>query len=166
VSFLYTIHQRIGFGILQNCPVIDRKGVAVFFILLYRNKKAVMTKLQIEEFQKLEMAYLDSVRAEDGEKQIQMMDLIFFWLRKQMRAAQATLVLVEMASPIDVEVSEIQKQEFTFLQMAMIKKWAAVDREGAQWIELKMREWIDIQVTAAVNKVIKPELKIIRNYKN
>jgi hypothetical protein len=129
-----------------------------------------MTKLQIEEFQKLEMAYLDSVRAEYAEKQIRMMDLIFFWLRKQMRAEQVTTMVLmgalAMPSPIDMEVSEIQKQEFTFLQMAMIKKWAAADSEGAQWIELKMREWIDIQLTAAVNKVMKPEIKIIRNYKN
>lgn len=129
-----------------------------------------MTKLQIEEFQKLEMAYLDKVREDDGEGQIKMMELIFFWLRKQMRAAQATLILMgdleSMPGPVPIDVNEIQKQEFTFLQMAMIKKWGAGDEEGARWIELKMREWIDIQINDAVNKVVRPELKIIRNGKN
>jgi len=128
-----------------------------------------MTKLQIEEFQKLEMAYLDSILAGDGEKQIEMMELIFFWLRKQMRAARSTIILLgdlSMTAPAAIEVSEIQKQEFTFLQMAMIKLWANDDKERLVHIELKMREWIDIQITDAVNKVIRPELKIIRDNKN
>jgi hypothetical protein len=129
-----------------------------------------MTKLQIEEFQKLEMAYLTKVRENDGEGQIKMMELIFFWFRKQMRAAQATLILMgdleSTPGPVPIDVSEIQKQEFAFLQMAMLKKWGAGDAEGAKWIELKMREWIDIQITEAVNKVVRPELKIIRNGKN
>ena len=128
-----------------------------------------MTKLQIEEFQKLEMAYLDAVRVQDQDKQIQQMELIFFWLRKQMRAAQSTLILMGdlgTSAPTVIEVSEIQKQEFTFLQIAMIKTWAQGDEERTRWIELKMREWIDIQITDAVNSVIRPQLKIIRNYKN
>lgn len=128
-----------------------------------------MTKLQIEEFQKLEMAYLDGVRSLDKDIQINMMEIIFFWLRKQMRAAQATLILMDQENikiPAPIEVSEMQKQEFTFLQIAMIKRWVENDEEQTRWIELKMREWIDIQINDAVNKLIRPELKIIRDNKN
>ena len=128
-----------------------------------------MTKLQIEEFQKLEMEYLNAVRSEDLERQVTMMELIFFWLRKQMRAAQATLILMDVkniTAPAPIEVSESQQQEFTFLQIAMIKRWGEGDEEQTRWIELKMREWIDIQINDAVNKLIRPELKIIRDNKN
>lgn len=128
-----------------------------------------MTKLQIEEFQKLEMEYLNAVRSEDLERQVMMMELIFFWLRKQMRAAQATLILMDVeniTAPAPIEVSESQQQEFTFLQIAMIKRWVEGDEEQTRWIELKMREWIDIQINDAVNKLIRPELKIIRYNKN
>jgi hypothetical protein len=123
-----------------------------------------MTAKQIEEFHKLEMAYLDSVIAGDGGKQLEMMELIFFWLLKQMRVAQSFLIV--LGSPYDVKelahVTEIQKQEFTFLQMAMIKAVGRDDRESMVQIELKMREWVDIQITAAVNKIMKPEFKITR----
>lgn len=128
-----------------------------------------MTKLQVEEFQKLEMEYLNAVRSEDLERQVIMMELIFFWLRKQMRAAQATLILMDVeniTAPAPIEVSESQQQEFTFLQIAMIKRWGEGDEEQTRWIELKMREWIDIQISDAVNKLIRPELKIIRDNKN
>ena len=128
-----------------------------------------MTKLQIEEFQKLEMEYLNAVRSEDLERQVMMMELIFFWLRKQMRAAQATLILMDVeniTAPAPIEVSESQQQEFTFLQIAMINRWGEGDEEQTRWIELKMREWIDIQINDAVNKLIRPELKIIRYNKN
>jgi hypothetical protein len=123
-----------------------------------------MTTKQIDEFQKLEMAYLIRVIDEDGDKQLEMMELIFFWLLKQMRVAQSFLIVLgntytdkELA-----HVTEIQKQEFTFLQMAMIKAVGRDDRETMVQIELKMREWVDIQITAAVNKIVKPEFKIIR----
>ena len=123
-----------------------------------------MTAKQIEEFQKLEMAYLDSVIAGDGDKQLEMMELIFFWLLKQMRVAQSFLIV--LGSPYAVKelahVTEIQKQEFTLLQMAMIKAVGRDDRESMVQIELKMREWVDIQITAAVNKIMKPEFKITR----
>ena len=123
-----------------------------------------MTAKQIEEFQKLEMAYLDSVIAGDGDKQLEMMELIFFWLLKQMRVAQSFLIV--LGNPYGdkelAHVTEIQKQEFTFLQMAMIKAVGRDDRETMVQIELKMREWVDIQITAAVNKIVKPEFKIIR----
>lgn len=128
-----------------------------------------MTKLQIEEFQALERAYLDGVRSLDKDIQIQMMEIIFYWLRKQMRAAQARLILMDQENikiPAPIEVSEMQKQEFAFLQIAMIKRWGEGNEEETRWIELRMREWIDIQINDAVNNLIRPELKIIRNYKN
>ena len=124
-----------------------------------------MTNIQIEEFQKLEMAYLDSVRQDDPSKQIQMMELIFFWLRKQMRFGRGQLgLIVGEAEP--VEVTEIQKQEFTFLQMAMIKAVGRGDREAMVQVELKMREWIDILLSEAVSRLVKPEMKIIRKGEN
>jgi hypothetical protein len=127
-----------------------------------------MTSIQIEEFQKLEMAYLDSVVAEDATKQIQMMELIFFWLRKQMRGLQGRIIIAkdtfETARP--VEVSEMQKQEFTFLQIAMIKAVGKDDREAMFQVELKMREWLDTQLTESVNAIIKPKMRIIRDDEN
>jgi hypothetical protein len=127
-----------------------------------------MTNLQIEEFQKLEMAYLESVKVEDAEKQIKMMELIFFWLRKQMRFACDGVILlanVDHTAPAR-NVSEMQKQEFTFLQMAMIKAAGKDDRERMVQVELKMREWIDLQIADALNKIIMPTIKIVDNYKN
>lgn len=123
-----------------------------------------MTKIQIEEFQKLEMAYLDSVVANDGTKQMQMMELIFFWLRKQIRSAQMAVVVLNgtgASAPIN-DVTEIQKQEFTFLQMAMIKAVSRDDRDTMVQVEVKMREWIDIQLANSVSAIIKPKIRIIR----
>lgn len=127
-----------------------------------------MTNIQIEEFHKLEMAFLGSVQDGDSTNQIRLMELIFFWMRKQMRAVEGRIIIVmdtfEKASP--AEVSEIQKQEFTFLQMAMIKAVGRGDREAMVQVELKMREWIDILLSEAVSRLVKPEMKIIRRGEN
>jgi hypothetical protein len=125
-----------------------------------------MTALQIREFQALEMAYLDSVRDNDGGKQIEMMELIFFWLRKQVRAAQSVVIIVTEDAAKPKDITEIQKQEFTFLQIAMIKAVGRDDRDAMVQVELKMREWVDMQITAGVNLIIRPELKIIRKFEN
>jgi hypothetical protein len=126
-----------------------------------------MTALQIQEFQKLEMAYLDSLHDNDGSRQIEVMELIFFWLRKQLRFAVSEIAVLSGTFDIEVVVvSEVQKQEFTFLQMAMIKAVGRDDRSAAVGVELKMREWFDKQITDAISRAIKPDLKIIRDYKN
>jgi hypothetical protein len=124
-----------------------------------------MTKLQIEEFQKLEMSYLDAVRDNDPSKQIKMMEVFFFWLKKQMRFGEWR-ILVSGSESETMEVSEMQKQEFTFLEMAMISAVMDGDRARMVEVELKMIEWINLQLTNAVNKIIRPELKIVRNDKN
>jgi hypothetical protein len=127
-----------------------------------------MTSIQIEEFRILEMAYLDSVVAKCGTEQIKLMELIFFWLRKQMRAARGNVAtMINIPSHWEpAEVSEMQKQEFTFLQMAMIKAVGRDDREAMVQVELKMREWIDIQLAESVSTIIKPKIKIIRGDEN
>lgn len=127
-----------------------------------------MTKIQVEEFQKLEMSFLDAVRDDDATAQITMMEVIFFWLKKQLRFAQMTIIVLNPTQKMEStqEVSVMQKQEFAFLQIAMIGAVMRNDREGMVEVELKMREWIDLQLTNAVNKIIRPELKIVRNYKN
>jgi hypothetical protein len=125
-----------------------------------------MTALQIREFQALEMAYLDSVRDNDGGKQMEMMELIFFWLRKQVRAAQSVVIIVTEDAAKPQDITEIQKQEFTFLQIAMIKAVGQDDRDAMVQVELKMREWVDMQITAGVNRIIRPELKIIRKFES
>jgi hypothetical protein len=127
-----------------------------------------MTSEQISEFQKLEMAYLDSVRNEDGDMQIKIMEVIFFWLHKQVRAAQSEFLMMRYSDQgTELRgISEMQKQEFTFLQMAMIKAVGRDDRTAMVEIELKMREWFDVQITAGVNMIFRPEIKIIRNFEN
>ena len=129
-----------------------------------------MTKKQQEDFAKLELAYLDQVQQQNPDGQIRQMEVIFFWLKKQIGDSIAPFILEEAESKLHMakifgEITAAQKGEFTFLQMAMIGAAyrAEPDKLAIREIELKMREWIDKQITAAVNGVIKPKMKIIRD---
>jgi hypothetical protein len=126
-----------------------------------------MTKQQNEDFAKLELAYLDQVRERDPDRQIHQMELIFYWLKKQINQARWELILnmQEFNGVREEEITDSQKGEFTFLQMAMIRAAYRLepDRDMMVEVELKMREWIDKQITASVNRLIKPKMKIVRD---
>lgn len=130
-----------------------------------------MTKTQNEDFAKLELAYLDRVREQNPDGQIRQMEVIFYWIKKQITEARMAIIiqlpLVNGKPNYDgnpsEEITDAQKGEFTFLQMAMIR--AAYRPEPDQdlmvEVELKMREWIDKQVTASINRLLKPQMKVI-----
>jgi hypothetical protein len=132
-----------------------------------------MTKQQNEDFAKLELAYLEQVRERNPDAQIRQMEVIFFWVKKQVTAARMIIIinlpLVNGQPNYDgnpsEELTDNQKGEFTFLQMAMVRAAYRLepDRDLMIEIELKMREWIDKQITASVNRLIKPKMKIIRD---
>jgi hypothetical protein len=129
-----------------------------------------MTKQQTEDFAKLELAYLDQVRERNPDGQIKQMEVIFFWLKKQINAARVNVLIAMPFSetvgiPGPVEITDSQKVEFALLQMGMIR---AADRPEPDLalmieIEMKMRDWIDAQITASVNRLIKPKMKIVRD---
>jgi hypothetical protein len=135
-----------------------------------------MTKQQNEDFAKLEMAYLDKVRERNPDGQIRQMEVIFYWIRKQITEARMDVIIqlpLKNGQPNydgnpSEEITDGQKGEFTFLQMAMIR--AAYrpepDRELMVEVELKMREWIDKQITTSCSRLLKPKIKIIRGNEN
>ncbi len=48
-----------------------------------------MTKQQIKDLAILQQIYLSKVQADDKSEQIRIMELIFYWIRKQIGTAQA-----------------------------------------------------------------------------
>jgi hypothetical protein len=123
-----------------------------------------MTKLQIEEFSKLELAYLESVSAQQPDEQLRHMELIFYWLKKQQHDEEVKVSIVVNVNkdlPAAREITTDQKGEFTFLQMQMIHAATRVDRPRMVEVEIKMRQWIDKQITASVSRLIRPKMKVI-----
>lgn len=125
-----------------------------------------MTKQQQEEFARLELAYLDEVQKDNAEGQLRQMEVIFYWLKKQITDARAVIIAQLTYDPkleAPLTITDKQKGDFTFLQMAMLKVACRKfpDRPGMVEVEKKMREWIDLQITAGVNLLIKPKMKII-----
>ena len=132
-----------------------------------------MTKQQNEDFAKLELAYLDQVREQNADGQIRQMEVIFYWIKKQITQMRLKIILelpiingkhAYEGNPAE-DLTDSQKGEFTFLQMAMIKAAYRPEPDSAAMIdvELRMRDWIDKQITASVNRLIKPKMKIIRD---
>jgi hypothetical protein len=124
-----------------------------------------MTGLQIIEFSKLELTYLEAIRNEDPGQQLRIMELIFFWIKKQLDVQRALIAVAfnpdsEMILTRDLTAD--QKAEFGFLQMAMIVAAGKGDRELMVNVEIKMREWFDLQMEEAANKEFKPKMKIIK----
>jgi hypothetical protein len=132
-----------------------------------------MTELQIIEFSKLELAYLEGVRNEDPGEQLRIMELILFWIKKQLDVQRALIAVAFNADSEMIlnyrlrDLTADQKAEFGFLQMAMIVAAGKGDRELMVNVEIKMREWFDLQMEEAANKEFKPKMKIIKgNAKN
>jgi hypothetical protein len=132
-----------------------------------------MTKQQKEEFAKLELAYLDQVRERNPDGQIRQMEVIFYWIKKQITEMRMKIILqlplINGKPSYDgdpsEEITSKQKGQFAFLQMAMIKAAYRPDPDIAAMIdvELRMREWIDKQITASANRLMKPKIKIVRD---
>ena len=123
-----------------------------------------MTTKQIRELGSLQQQYLSSVRADDKSEQLQLMELIYFWIRRQIGTAQAAAL--GQLNPIKAaklypapELMPEQKAAFGFLQIQMISAWAERDTERGIEIEIEMRQWIDRQIDAGVSHVIAGEIK-------
>jgi hypothetical protein len=119
-----------------------------------------MTKDQIVEFSKLELQYLEQVQLQNSVEQLHWMELIFFWLKKQQQIARAAAI----NQPDSPEITATQKGEFAYLQVAMVTAACRNDTEKMVQVERMMRDWIDTQLSRAVNKDFKPEMKITRHY--
>jgi hypothetical protein len=119
-----------------------------------------MTKIQIVEFSKLELQYLEQVKLQNVEEQLRWMEVIFFWLKKQQQIARASV----LNRPDSPEITPTQKGEFTYLQMDMVTAACRNDTEKMIEVERMMRDWIDTQLSRSVNKDFKPKMKITRNY--
>jgi hypothetical protein len=132
-----------------------------------------MTKKQQEDFAKLELAYLDQVLEANPDGQIRQMEVIFFWLKKQIFEARLPIILniphkdgvPDYEGGPSPAITPDQKGQFTFLQMKMIRVACRTDpdRMGMRHVEKEMREWIDKQIAEAVNQLVKPKIKIIRD---
>jgi hypothetical protein len=135
-----------------------------------------MTKQQQEDFAKLELAYLDQVRGENPVGQLRQMEVIFYWIKKQITEARMAMILnlplvngqPSYSGNPSEEITEGQKGEFTFLQMGMIRAAYRPEPDKMMMVEIerKMREWIDKQITASVSRLIKPKLRIVRDNGN
>jgi hypothetical protein len=125
-----------------------------------------MTMKQIEEFSKLEMQYMSAVYNDDLNEQVKFMELIFFWLKKQLedRYIMVTIgTLPRITQDEACKVTPGMKGEFTILQGEVIKVAFKKDLEKMAELELLMRTWIDKQIEIMTNKIIRPEFKIFRN---
>lgn len=124
-----------------------------------------MTRHQIEDLAFLQQTYLSAVQADDKSEQIRVMELIFYWSRKQIGAAQAAAL--EQLNPIAAaklypapKLMPEQKAAFGFLQIQMIAAWKDKDIEWQCEVEIEMRKWVDKQIDAAVAHVIGREIKV------
>ena len=52
-----------------------------------------MTKQQNKDFAKLELAYLDQVREQNADGQIRQMEVIFYWIKKQITQMRLKIIL-------------------------------------------------------------------------
>jgi hypothetical protein len=124
-----------------------------------------MTKQQMVDFGKLEMAYLDSVRLERSEsEQRQCLEVIFYWMGKILTdEGRRTAVLKGISFDADQRMilSDNLKAEFGFLQIAFVSAWQQGNHTEMVEVEIKMREWIDVQLNKAANKGFKPKMRII-----
>jgi hypothetical protein len=124
-----------------------------------------MTKRQMVDFGKLEMAYLDSVRLERSQsEQRQCLEVIFYWMGKILTdEGRRTAVLKGIAFDADQRMilSDNLKAEFGFLQIALVSAWQQGNHTEMVEVEIKMREWIDMQLNKAANKGFKPKMRII-----
>ena len=120
-----------------------------------------MTEQQKKEFAQLQFAYLEAVQNNEKSAQIMKMDLIFYWMKKQINGELFT-IRTTMGLPTKpiARLSDNQRMEFALLQIAFISALAMEDLEPAIEIELKMREWIDRQIREAVEKVIQGTAKM------
>lgn len=117
------------------------------------------------DFGKLEMAYLDSVRLERSQsEQRQCLEVIFYWMGKILTdEGRRTAVLKGIAFDADQRMilSDNLKAEFGFLQIALVSAWQQGNHTEMVEVEIKMREWIDMQLNKAANKGFKPKMRII-----
>ena len=124
-----------------------------------------MTKQHLIELAILQQTYLSKLQADDKLEQIRIMELIFYWIRKQIGTAQAAVLgqlnpiaaaKLHPAPPLMPE----QKAAFGFLQIQMISAWQDKDIERECEVEIEMRKWIDRQIDAGVSHAIAGEIKV------
>jgi hypothetical protein len=124
-----------------------------------------MTKPQIKDLAILQQTYLSKVQADDKSEQIRIMELIFYWIRKQIGTAQAAAlgqlnpIAAAKLYPAPPLMPE-QKAAFGFLQIQMIAAWQDKDIERGCEVEIEMRKWVDKQIDASVAHVIGGEIKV------
>lgn len=119
-----------------------------------------MTQKQNVEFAKLELQFLEKVNQDDTSEQVRLMILIFYWIQKQVAAAVfAAVGSFELTVASPVSLTESQKSEFGFMQIAMIQAAGKNDTNEMAQVELVMRVWVDDQISNAVNKAIQPLMK-------
>lgn len=124
-----------------------------------------MTKKQIKDLYVLQQTYLTKVQQDDKSEQLRIMELIFYWVRKQIGTAQAAALgqlnpkaaaRLYPAPPLTQE----QKAAFGFLQIQMVVAWSDRDVERGCEVEIEMRNWVDRQIDAAVSHAIAGEIKV------
>lgn len=124
-----------------------------------------MTANQKKEFAILQQTYLSKVQQDDKSEQIRIMELIYFWIRKQIGRAQESVM--GQLNPIAAsklypapQLTPEQKAAFGFLQIQMVVAWSERDVERVCEVEIEMRTWIDKQIDAAVATIMAKELKV------
>lgn len=123
-----------------------------------------MTTDQIHDLFILQQTYLSKVQQDDKSEQIRIMELIYYWIRKQITAAQVTAL--SQISPLtavhwqSVPLTPEQRAAFGFLQIKMISAWKERDIEWGCEVELEMRRWIDRQIDAGVSHAIAGQITL------
>jgi hypothetical protein len=118
-----------------------------------------MTDQQKREFAALQMAYIETVKNNDKSEQITKMNLIYYWLKKQINAELFSLRESLGTKPIE-RLSDNATMEFGLLQIAFISALAMEDREPAIEVEIKMIKWIDDQLKAALEVAVRSSAKM------
>jgi hypothetical protein len=127
-----------------------------------------MTNQQKKELAILQQTYLSKVQQDDKSEQLRIMELIFFWIRKQIFVAQIKAIAMEdplaAAKWKNALLTQEQRADFGFLQIQMIGAWSERNIEVGVQVEIEMRDWIDRQINAGVVHALSPyfQARIVR----
>jgi hypothetical protein len=127
-----------------------------------------MTEEKALEFAKLQLVYLTKVGEEDTTEQARLLEILFFWIEKQivLRILDDAKAVGMIEAPPLPKLSQHQREEFGALQAALLQAFGELDKSAANWVEKQMRDWIDGEGERAAQRAtagfLKPKFKIVK----
>jgi hypothetical protein len=128
-----------------------------------------MTEEKAIEFAKLELTYMTKVTEEDTGEQARLMELIFFWIEREIVVfTLSSLSSLGVTAPPETlpKLNEQQRADFVSFQIALLQAFNFQNKEAANKVEREMKDWIDKQcedaAAATMAPHVKPKFQIVR----